>query len=194
LNARRVLEIGSFAGLSAIYFTNALKRNGVKPGPDASGNMPVVGLDISEEFTAIARKNLEHAGVSDYVEIVVGDARKNVAKLEGQQFEVIFIDADKPSYRAYYDAIVEKKLLTKGGLIIIDNTALWNTADYIDKPTDAVETEAIMDRPLGKISPDQFGRALHDFNEHVRNDHPRTEVVMFPIFTGVSFVRILDND
>ncbi|KAJ2585214.1 hypothetical protein H4R99_008763, partial [Coemansia sp. RSA 1722] len=114
LNAKRVLEVGSFTGSSAIYFANALKRNGVSPGPDADGNMPVVGLDISEEFASVARDNFDRAGISDYVKIIVGDARKNIAKLEGQQFEVIFIDADKSSYKTYYDTIVEKNLLAKG--------------------------------------------------------------------------------
>ncbi|KAJ1852125.1 hypothetical protein LPJ57_007709 [Coemansia sp. RSA 486] len=192
LNAKRVLEIGSFTGSSAIYFANALKRNGVSPGPDAGDNMPVVGLDISEEFASIARDNFDRAGVSGYVNIIVGDARENLAKLEGQQFEVIFIDADKPSYKYYYDTILEKNLLSKGGLIIIDNTALWKTVDYLNKPVDNVETEAISKMPLENVSVKQLGRALHDFNEYIRND-PRTEVVMFPVFTGMSFVRILDN-
>ncbi|KAJ1641673.1 hypothetical protein LPJ64_006381, partial [Coemansia asiatica] len=145
--------------------------------------MPVVGLDISKEFTAIARSNFERAEVSDYIEITVGDARKNIAKLEGQQFEVVLINADKPSYKIYYDTILEKNLLSKGGLIIIDNTALWKGTEFFGKPVDNAETEAIMNLSFGDISKEQLGRALHDFNEYIRKD-PRTEVVMFPIFTG----------
>ncbi|KAJ2704098.1 hypothetical protein FB645_003573, partial [Coemansia sp. IMI 203386] len=187
LNAKRVLEIGSFAGFSAIYFANALKRNSVSSGPDADDNMPVVGLDISEEFASIARNNFDRAGVSGYINIIVGDARENLAKLEGQQFEVIFIDADKTSYKTYYDTVVEKNPLSKGGLIIVDNTALWNTVDYLGKPMDNAETEAIMKMPYSNVSEKQASRALHDFNEYIRND-PRTEV---PDYNGKVIQRDL---
>ncbi|KAJ2797438.1 hypothetical protein H4R20_005181, partial [Coemansia guatemalensis] len=88
IGAKRILEIGTFTGSSAIFFANALKRNGVAGGPDANGNKPIICLDISEKYANIARKNFVDAGVEDYIEVIVGDARKNLAGLEGQTFDM----------------------------------------------------------------------------------------------------------
>ncbi|KAJ2726171.1 hypothetical protein GGI07_000810 [Coemansia sp. Benny D115] len=193
VNAKRVLEIGTFTGTSAIYFANALKRNGVTRASDPEQRAPVIGLDISEEYAQHARENFVKAGVDDYIEMIIGDARESLAKLEGQVFDVIFIDADKNSYRAYYNMIIEKKLLAKSGLIMIDNTALEFVTPYIDKPTDDEETAYIESLPFSEITNEQSGRALHDFNEYIRAD-PRTEVMMLPIFTGVTLVRLLNRE
>ncbi|KAJ2786581.1 hypothetical protein GGI15_001419 [Coemansia interrupta] len=133
VGAKRILEIGSFTGSSAIYFSNALKRNGVKPGPDADGNKPITGLDISEEFTSHARANLDKAGVSDYVNIIVGDARESLTNLIGQTYDIVFIDADKTSYKFYYDTVIKNNMLAKNGLMIVDNTALWGQAHLLQE-------------------------------------------------------------
>ncbi|KAJ1858570.1 hypothetical protein LPJ73_001890 [Coemansia sp. RSA 2703] len=190
IGAKRILEIGSFTGSSAIYFANALKRNGVKPGPDANGTKPITGLDISEEFTGYARKNFDKAGVSDYVNIIVGDARENLTNLIGETYDIVFIDADKTSYKFYYETVIKNNMLAKNGLMIVDNTALWEVPEFIGKPTDDAETTAIMKKPYPECTEEEVSRTLHDFNEYIRAD-PRTETIMFPIFTGVTFVRLL---
>ncbi|KAJ2763590.1 hypothetical protein IWQ57_005522 [Coemansia nantahalensis] len=192
IGAKRVLEIGSFTGSSAIFFANALKRNGVAGGPDANGFKPVIGLDISEEFAAIARRNLANAGVEDYADIIVGDARANLASLEGQTFDVVFLDADKPSYKYYYDTVIEKGIVAKNGLIIADNTAFDCATVYIGHPSPLASDTKPLDVAFAKdIDNDTVGRALHDFNEYIRND-PRTEVLMLPLYTGITLIRFLD--
>ncbi|KAJ2374553.1 hypothetical protein IW150_003040 [Coemansia sp. RSA 2607] len=190
LNARSILEIGTFTGLSAIYLAHALKRNGVEPGPDDLGFMPLTCLDMSEVFTSHAKNNLDIAGLSDYVDIIVGDARHEILNLKGRKFDFIYIDADKNSYKKYYDSILELGLLSKNGLIVVDNTALWKAVEFIDQPIDDAETAVFEKIPSEDLTRKQLGRVAHDFNEYIRSD-PRTEVVMFPLFTGVTFIRVL---
>ncbi|KAJ2787979.1 hypothetical protein GGI15_000239 [Coemansia interrupta] len=191
LNARSILEIGTFTGLSAIYLAHALKRNGVAPGPDDSGYVPLTCLDMSKVFTRHARQNIDISGLSDYVNIIVGDARQEILNLNGHKFDFIYIDADKNSYKKYYNSILDLGLLSKNGLMVFDNTALWKTVEFMDKPIDDVETVVIEDIPSEDLTRKQLGRVAHDFNEYIRNDS-RTEVVMFPVFTGVTFVRVLE--
>ncbi|KAJ2821858.1 hypothetical protein IWW50_004465 [Coemansia erecta] len=201
LNAKRVLEIGTFTGASAIFFANALKRNGVAGGRDADGYKPVVSLDISEEFAKIARQNFVDAGVDDYIDVVVGDARQSLTDLAGQTFDIIFLDADKPAYMSYYEAILGKNMLAMGGLIIADNTAFNCVTPYIGVPapvaSDAVPVEVSFEveklTVLGPAASKIIPKALHNFNEHVRKD-PRSEVVMLPLFTGISLIRLLPEN
>ncbi|KAJ2346134.1 hypothetical protein IWW50_006856 [Coemansia erecta] len=197
LNAKRIIEIGTFTGASAIFFANALKRNGVAGGRDADGNKPIISLELSDKYAEIARQNFVDAGVDDYIDVIVGDARENLARLAGQTFDIAFVDADKPSYPAYYDTIVDKNMLAKGGLIIADNTAFDCVTPFIGVPapvaSDAVPIEVSFsyDQQLGLGQSNVIGKALHEFNEYVRKD-PRSEVVMLPLFTGISLIRLLD--
>ncbi|KAJ2476829.1 hypothetical protein IWW47_006277 [Coemansia sp. RSA 2052] len=195
VGAKRVLEIGTFTGTSAIYFASALKRNGVKSRRDANGNKSVVCLDISEEFAQIARDNFKDADVDDYIDVIVGNAHTSLANLEGQQFDIIFIDADKTSYTAYFDAAIEKRLLSKRGLFIVDNTAMQPVIQLIDCPA-PLSKDTIPEAALRHDDPDgyrRFGRPIHEFNEHIRQD-PRCEAVMLPLFTGITLIRLLDTD
>ncbi|KAJ2303189.1 hypothetical protein IWW55_003046 [Coemansia sp. RSA 2706] len=197
LNAKRIVEVGTFTGASAIFFANALKRNGVAGGPDANGNKPIISLDISEKFADIARKNFVAAGVDDYIDVIVGDARENLASLAGQTFDIAFIDADKPSYEAYYNTVVENKMLAKGGLIIADNTAFDCVTPFIGTQGPIGDDVAPLkvsfptEMAIGLGLSEAIGRALHNFNEYVRKD-PRSEVLMLPLFTGISLIRLLD--
>ncbi|KAJ2158559.1 hypothetical protein GGF46_003678 [Coemansia sp. RSA 552] len=192
VGAKRVLEIGTFMGTSAIFFANGLQRNGVPGGPDAAGNLPVTALDISEEYARIARENFALAGVADYVNLIVGDARENLASLEGQQFDLVYLDADKESYKAYYDTILEKNMLSSNGLIIADNTAFDWTTPFIDVLAPVSGDAKALDVPFSE-HPRFYenGKAIHEFNEYVRQD-PRTEVVMLPLFTGITLIRRLN--
>lgn len=194
VNAKRILEIGTFTGTSAIFFANALKRNGVKGGPDSQGSKPIICLDISEEYANIARQNFVKAGVEDYIDVVVGDARESVNNLDGQTFDVVFMDADKSSYINYYNTILEKKMISKNGLFIIDNTAFDCVTPYLGTPTPVADDAKLLDVPYGSQEGwGTVGKDLHEFNEYIRKD-PRTEAVMLPIITGISFVRIVDLD
>ncbi|KAJ2145838.1 hypothetical protein IW136_000828 [Coemansia sp. RSA 678] len=198
LRAKRIVEVGTFTGASAIFFANALKRNGVAGGPDADGNKPVISLELSDRYANIARQNFVDAGVEDYIEVIVGDARESLASLAGQTFDIAFLDADKPSYPVYYDTVIGENLLAKGGLIIADNTAFDCVTPYIGIPApvadDAVPIEPSfgpVDKQMGLGQTEVIAKALHNFNEYVRKD-PRSEVVMLPLFTGISLIRLLD--
>ncbi|KAJ2806632.1 hypothetical protein H4R20_001614 [Coemansia guatemalensis] len=193
IGAKRILEVGTFTGSSGIFFANALKRNGVAGGPDDNGDKPIISLDISEKYAEIARKNFIDAGIEEYIEVIVGDARKNIAALEGQVFDLVFLDADKPSYKHYYDTILQNNLISKNGLIIADNTAFDFVTPYLGIPAPVSDDSKPLDVSFKCIyDAPGLGKAIHEFNEYIRND-PRTEVVVLPLFTGITLIRPLNE-
>ena len=103
-HARTAIEIGTFTGYGAICIARGLP---------ADGRLTI--FEVSEEYAAIARRNLEDAGQIDKVEFVLGPA--NLDDLEAIDFA--YVDADKDGYPAYYEAIVPK--LRSGGLLLLDN-------------------------------------------------------------------------
>jgi predicted O-methyltransferase YrrM len=112
VGARRILEVGTLGGYSAIHFGRALPEDGT-----------LISLEIDERHAEVARKNVERAGLSSKVEIRVGDARELLARItenaEGP-FDVVFIDADKEGYPEYLEWAL--KLTRPGSLILGDNT------------------------------------------------------------------------
>ncbi|HEY6674585.1 MAG TPA: O-methyltransferase [Rubrobacteraceae bacterium] len=112
VGARRILEVGTLGGYSAIHFGRALPEDGT-----------LISLEIDERHAEVARKNVERAGLSSKVEIRVGDARDLLARItenaEGP-FDVVFIDADKGGYPEYLEWAL--KLTRPGSLILGDNT------------------------------------------------------------------------
>ena len=113
--AKRVLEMGTFTGWSAIAMAGALP-------PDGS----LVTCDVNEETTAVARRYAEEAGVADRIDFRIGPGVETLAALEGP-FDLAFIDADKGGYVDYYEAILPK--LSPHGLIAADNTLFGLDAD-----------------------------------------------------------------
>lgn len=112
IGARRILEIGTLGGYSAIWLARALPPGG-----------KLISLEIDEHHAAVARRNLAAADLSEMVEVRVGPALITLAALqqEGEaQFDLAFIDADKDSYVAYLEKAVA--LVRDGGLILADNT------------------------------------------------------------------------
>lgn len=110
-NARRVLEFGTLAGYSTIWFARAVGSEG-----------HVVTLELEESNAAIARKNFQRAGVTDRVTVTVGAAIESAKQLidDGvEPFDLVFIDADKPSNPQYLAAALQ--LTRAGGVIVIDN-------------------------------------------------------------------------
>ncbi|GIV62814.1 MAG: O-methyltransferase [Bellilinea sp.] len=109
--ARRILEIGTLGGYSTIWLARALPPDGV-----------LITLELDPKHAAVARENLAGAGVSERVEIHLGQALDSLARLVEQNqppFDLIFIDADKPNYPAYFDWSL--KLSRPGTLIVADN-------------------------------------------------------------------------
>jgi caffeoyl-CoA O-methyltransferase len=144
---RLVLELGVFTGWSSIEMASALPPDG-----------RVVACDVNEETTAIARRYAEEAGVADRIDYRVGNAFETLAGLDGP-FDLVFIDAWKPDYVEYYEAVLPK--LAAGGIIVADNT-------------------------LGSLS--GTNEAIERFNEHVLHDE-RVECVLVPIRDGVTLIR-----
>jgi predicted O-methyltransferase YrrM len=116
LGAKKTLEVGVFTGYSALVVALALPADG-----------QVLACDVSEEYTAIARRYWEAAGVADKIDLRIGPAIATLDQLlaEGQAntFDFAFIDADKSSYAHYYERSLQ--LVRPGGLIAIDNV-LWS--------------------------------------------------------------------
>jgi predicted O-methyltransferase YrrM len=109
--ARRVLEIGTLGGYSTIWLARALPQGG-----------RVITLEIDEHHADVARRNLERAGVSDRVEVRLGDAAKILAAMKAAgeaPFDFIFVDADKKSSDVYFDASLA--LSHPGTVIVVDN-------------------------------------------------------------------------
>jgi len=150
MRARRVLELGTFTGYSSLSMARGLPEGG-----------RVISCDVDPETTAIARRYAEEAGLADRIEYQIGPALETVAQLDGL-FDLVFIDADKPNYRNYYEAVLPK--LSDNGLIVADN--------------------ALRD---GRVLEDG-DEPMKEFNDHVRND-PRVECVLLTVRDGMLLVR-----
>ena len=156
--ARRILELGTFTGYSSISMASALPPDG-----------KIITCDVDPEATGIARRYMDESGYGDRIEIRLGPALETIATLEGP-FDLVFIDADKPNYKAYYEAVLP--LLAENGLVIADNV-LWSG------------------RVVEEKEDDESTRAIKDFNEHVRNDE-RVVSVMLSVRDGMTLVQKRD--
>lgn len=125
--AKRVIEIGTFTGFSALMMARG-------------GADKVVCLDVSEEWTSIAQRYWKDAGLADVIELRLGPAATTLRQMpESERFDFAFLDADKPSYPIYYEEIMKR--LGAGGVIAVDNT-LWS-GRVIDGKDHSENTEAI---------------------------------------------------
>jgi len=152
--AKRILELGTFTGYSSISMASTLPSDG-----------HIITCDVDPEATAIARRYMDESGYGDKIEIRLGPGLETIETLEGP-FDLVFIDADKPNYEAYYEAVLP--LLAENGLIIADNV-LWSGR--------VVEDDG-----------DESTRAIKAFNEHVRNDS-RVVSVMLTVRDGMTLVQ-----
>lgn len=116
IGAKKTLEVGVFTGYSSLVVALALPPEG-----------KVVACDVSQEYTSIARRYWQQAGVADKIDLHIAPAQETLKSLlaEGQAgtFDFAFIDADKSNYEIYYELALE--LVRPGGLIIVDNV-LWS--------------------------------------------------------------------
>ena len=162
LGAEKVIEIGVYTGYSSLCTALALPDHG-----------RLIACDVSEQWTRVARRYWEEAGVAHKIELRLAPAAETLAELlaarEAGTFDFAFIDADKTGYGQYYEACLQ--LLRPGGLIAIDNV-LWN-GDVADPAIDDAETEAI--------------RA---FNRKIHGDS-RVEISLVPIADGLTLARKL---
>ena len=110
LKPKKILEIGTYTGYSAICMSEGLVENGI-----------IHTIDINEELVSIQNKYFAKSECNNSIIQHVGDAR-NIIKSINEKFDLVFLDADKENYIEYYELVIEK--VKKGGLIIADNV-LW---------------------------------------------------------------------
>jgi caffeoyl-CoA O-methyltransferase len=155
--ARRALEVGTFTGYSAICIARGLADGG-----------ELVACELDPERAAIAERNIEAAGLADRVDLRVGPAAETLTELTGSElFDLAFIDADKTSYPAYYEAVLG--LLRPGGLLILDNVLM--DGRVLD-PGEADDSAAVIARLNGEIASD-----------------PRVEIAMIAVADGLTLAR-----
>jgi len=154
------IEVGTFTGISAIYIARGLPKDG-----------RLLCLDLSKEWTDLARAYWTKAGVAKKIELRLGPALNSLKKLERiRKFDFAFIDADKPEYDGYYELVLPH--MRKNGLILFDNM-LWGGR-------------------LGKKKPPTHpaGLAIDALNRKLAHD-PRVASVLLPIGDGINLCRVL---
>ena len=160
IGAKNCIEVGVFTGYSSLSVALALPPGGT-----------IVACDVSEEWTAIARRYWKLAGVDGNIALKLAPAQETLDALLAAggagKYDFAFIDADKTNYLAYYERIL--KLLRRGGLIAIDNT-LWS-----GKVADAAENDADT-------------ASLRALNEFVHHD-ARVDMSLLPVGDGLTLAR-----
>jgi caffeoyl-CoA O-methyltransferase len=149
IGAKRILEIGTFTGYSSIAMALALPADG-----------ELIACDVSEEYTAMARRYWVEAGVDGRIDLRIAPAVETLDALiaDGQSgtFDMAFIDADKESYQDYFDRCLT--LVRTGGLVVVDNV-LWH--GRVTDPSDTtVDTQAIRAFNAGLKNDDRVSLSL----------------------------------
>ena len=155
LQPLKVLEIGTFTGFSALCLAVGLQHEGV-----------LHTIELREEDGVISQKNFNKSDFTSKIKLHVGNAIDIIPTLN-EEWDLIFIDADKPSYIDYYELTLP--ILKKDGFILADNVLFHG--------------QVLEENITGKNA-----IAIHAFNEHVKNDN-RTEQVMLSIRDGISLIR-----
>lgn len=158
IHPKNILEIGTYTGYSAICLSEGLQKNG-----------ELHTIDINEELSSMQRKYFDKSGYGNQIVQHTGDAIAIVPKLD-VVFDLIFIDAEKISYDAYFEVAIQK---TRPGSIILSDNVLWS--GKVVEPLD----------PKDKAT-----RVLLDYNKKLKED-ARIETVLLPIRDGLTLCRVL---
>ena len=157
IGARRAVEVGTFTGYSALCIARGLPPDG-----------RLLCCDVSEEWTQIARRHWQQAGVADRIELRLAPAAETLRALPDEpELDHVFIDADKGGYPLYYEESLKR--LRRGGVVLVDNV-LW--MGKVADPSDA----------------DEQTEQIRRFNELVAEDE-RVDRVMLPIADGLTIAR-----
>jgi caffeoyl-CoA O-methyltransferase len=155
VGARRAIEIGTFTGFSALCIARGLPDDG-----------SLLCLDRSEEWTAVARRYWDRAGLGERIELRLGDALPTLQALPAvETFDLAFVDADKTGYPAYVEELYDR--MTTNGLVLLDNTL--RSGRVLDPQSDD-------------------DRAVADLNVALAAD-PRWETVLLPVADGLTVLR-----
>jgi len=156
IGARQVVEVGTFTGFSTLSMAQALPADG-----------RVIACDVSEEWTAVGREAWAEAGVADRIDLRIAPAIETLRALpDGEWVDLVFLDADKGSYIAYWEELVPR--MRPGGLLVADNTL------FHGKVADPAVTGS--------------AAAIRAFNDHVRADE-RVDDVLLTVADGTTLAR-----
>ncbi|MFC1848456.1 class I SAM-dependent methyltransferase [Chloroflexota bacterium] len=175
MGAKKVMDVGTFTGYSALCMAMAIPEDGW-----------LVGMEVDENTAQIARRYWEKAGVIHKTDLRVGPAADSMQALldagHGQTFDLLFIDADKPNYPTYWELGIA--LARPGGMLIYDNTLLSGSVPQRD--------EDAMRQKLAERWPEEmldimvlFAGQTREFNEKISND-PRADVLLLPFEDGLT--------
>ena len=156
INPEFVLEIGTYTGYSALCLAEGMKKNG-----------QLHTIDINEELADFQKKYFDSSDYSENIIQHIGDATEIIPKLD-LQFDLVFIDADKPNYPNYFELIIDKM---KPGSILLSDNVLWS-----GKVIEKVKAD------------DESTKALLEYNRLLNEDH-RLETVLLPIRDGLTISR-----
>lgn len=156
IQPKQILEIGTYTGYSGICLAQGLQENG-----------KLHTIDINDELESMVRSYIEQAGLANKINFYVGNALSIIPTIK-ETFDLVFIDADKTNYAAYYDLAFDK--VKSGGYIIADNV-LWS-GKVLDDETN--------------MDPDT--KAIHNYNKKIHNDS-RVEHLLLPVRDGLMIAR-----
>ena len=157
--AKRILELGTFTGFSAICLASGLPEDG-----------HLDTLELNDELEDLILEGFERAGLEDKIELHIGDCKETVLRLkeEGKMYDIVYIDANKREYCEYYELVFD--MIRPGGLILADNV-IWDGKVCQD--------------PLPQ---DKQTLSIVRFNDMVSAD-PRVESVIIPLRDGLNVIR-----
>lgn len=158
IKPNRILEIGTYTGYSALCLAEGLTENG-----------KLITIDINEELEDITREYIQKAKLENVIDYVIGNAMEIIPTLS-EEFDIVFIDADKSNYCNYYKLVFDK--VKKGGYIIADNV-LWSGKVLDEYDSLDADTKVIVD----------YNKMIHD--------DVRVQEVLFPIRDGLMIARKL---
>lgn len=156
-----ILELGAFTGYSAICLARGLREGGV-----------LDSLELNDELEDLILEAHQRAGLQDKIKLHIGDAKQTIEELraQGKMYDLVFIDANKREYPAYYNLVFD--LVSPGGYILADNV-LWDG------------------KVIGEDIPkDAQTQGIYNFNKMVKED-PRVENVIIPLRDGLNLIRKL---
>jgi caffeoyl-CoA O-methyltransferase len=153
-SARRVLELGTYSGYSALSLAGGLPPDG-----------EIHTCEIDEQHADVARRYIADSDYADRIRVHLGPALETIERLGGE-WDLAFVDADKQSYRDYYEAVLPR--LAERGLMVVDNTL---AGGRVVDPGD-----------------DERARLIADFNDHVMRDE-RSVCVMLTVRDGITLIR-----
>jgi predicted O-methyltransferase YrrM len=157
IQPKAILEIGTYTGYAALCLAEGLTKDGV-----------LHTIDINEELETRIQKYFNQPAYADQIKLHIGNALDIIPKIQ-EQFDLVFIDADKENYSNYYDLLIDQ--LPSGGIIMADNV-LWSGK--------VIDTNA--------LDSDNDTRELDKFNAKLQSD-PRVENILIPVRDGIMVAR-----